>query len=713
MSRLGRAVQDILRSERTMGSGRVESVVRAGEIKLEGRSERVLVAGNMMPRIGAIIPWVLVSAGLLVASHNVPMTYPAPVSAAAELRFVGREAIIIDALLTGDPYWQRPYCGEDSAGAGWITLLEAPVDGDASKLHFYRGDPLDLTLPENWASATHLDYASILRGPRDGVPFAIDDADRLFGVISRGRLYGQTESTADNCQGVSGQIDAPAGTLDLDMPVDLGLPYPSGIAPNEAIIGDVAVGPDGTIWFAGVAQQWVPYPTLQLLYGDELLVGNYKYAVAYRSGSGETLIGDYASITTRATAVKPSTPSNLAKVAGGSFEAGTHYFKVTYWGDAENGDGETDGSTAASITVSEGEAPCAIAMRLSLGLPNGGRRVYHATASGGPYALALEIADATTQDVTVTAPGTGAAIPGTNTLLARRVRVRHATWAGDGTISKRVYRTQAGGATYGYVGQIPGAGDGTWDDKTSDSIGDPPAGGPKGWQYAPVVCSSNAPTTWGSGATWVCLGEWGEHACGDIAQALALDGWQLALYEIDNKIVAYYRTGGDWQGPMDLAAEAGSTYLLGRAVAENGAAALSYLRVESHPWPDAEDDHLWWGVMRLEISEGALSIVQQTEAEAEDEASGFSGAGAPMLGSVEESLVALGGVAWDSSAQTYVTGRLRLADDGLEEAADDVPWELTWRGRCYSPRIHRGTIAWLVHEWGDGEPLQIMEWRPE
>jgi hypothetical protein len=62
-----------------MGMGRVASIVRPGEIRLDGRVERVLVAGNVMPAVGAMTPWVQVDRNLLVASHNVPVGRPAPV----------------------------------------------------------------------------------------------------------------------------------------------------------------------------------------------------------------------------------------------------------------------------------------------------------------------------------------------------------------------------------------------------------------------------------------------------------------------------------------------------------------------------------------------------------------------------------------------------------------------------------------------------------
>ncbi len=109
-SRLAQAVNKILRSDRTMGMGRVASVVRPGEIRLENRSERVVVAGNVTPAVGAEIPWVIVNPGLLVASYSLPAGMPAP-------QHVGRE-------------WEQVLIGpgraelalRDSSGRYWAAL---------------------------------------------------------------------------------------------------------------------------------------------------------------------------------------------------------------------------------------------------------------------------------------------------------------------------------------------------------------------------------------------------------------------------------------------------------------------------------------------------------------------------------------------------------------------------------------------------------------
>ncbi len=96
--RLARVVRDILRNERTMGMGRVASIVRPGEITLEGRVERVLVAGNITPMVGSSIPWVKTRDGRLIACYNVPVQRPGPVSQILDLGDVG----VVAELLFGE-----------------------------------------------------------------------------------------------------------------------------------------------------------------------------------------------------------------------------------------------------------------------------------------------------------------------------------------------------------------------------------------------------------------------------------------------------------------------------------------------------------------------------------------------------------------------------------------------------------------------------------
>jgi hypothetical protein len=85
MSRLGRIIRKIMASERTMGKGVVSEIVRAGEIRIADRSERVLVAGNNTPTVGMVMPWVRVDRNTLVTSFNLPMHRPAPVAVTAEI----------------------------------------------------------------------------------------------------------------------------------------------------------------------------------------------------------------------------------------------------------------------------------------------------------------------------------------------------------------------------------------------------------------------------------------------------------------------------------------------------------------------------------------------------------------------------------------------------------------------------------------------------
>ncbi len=68
--RLYSIMRKILEGPHRSGTGVVSAVVRPGEVRLAGRTERVLVAGNTVPRVGQSLPWLSAGNGLLVASWN-------------------------------------------------------------------------------------------------------------------------------------------------------------------------------------------------------------------------------------------------------------------------------------------------------------------------------------------------------------------------------------------------------------------------------------------------------------------------------------------------------------------------------------------------------------------------------------------------------------------------------------------------------------------
>jgi hypothetical protein len=61
-----------------MGMGTVSRIVRPGEVTLEGRPERVLIAGNRYPSVGELVPWIVLGVGLLVAPCYAAPRAPQP-----------------------------------------------------------------------------------------------------------------------------------------------------------------------------------------------------------------------------------------------------------------------------------------------------------------------------------------------------------------------------------------------------------------------------------------------------------------------------------------------------------------------------------------------------------------------------------------------------------------------------------------------------------
>ena len=139
MSGLARAIREITAPEPTMGAAAVAALMRPGEIRLEGRDERVLVAGNAMPEVGSMTPWVMVSAGLLVAVCNVPQMAPAPL-VVPEVRipiFLGVELLYGDELDTGyhcyAASWDPAEGGvEVDPHVAWVRTRNASVPGSVS-----------------------------------------------------------------------------------------------------------------------------------------------------------------------------------------------------------------------------------------------------------------------------------------------------------------------------------------------------------------------------------------------------------------------------------------------------------------------------------------------------------------------------------------------------------------------------------------------------
>ncbi len=121
-----------------MGMGRVASIVRPGEITIEGRAERVLVAGNLTPAVGALIPWVKTHDGRLIACYNMPMPCPWPESFPLELGDIGVVADLLygEGLEVGWHYYAACFPPEQGGSVmgsynpnppAWIRTRQAPV----------------------------------------------------------------------------------------------------------------------------------------------------------------------------------------------------------------------------------------------------------------------------------------------------------------------------------------------------------------------------------------------------------------------------------------------------------------------------------------------------------------------------------------------------------------------------------------------------------
>jgi len=75
-ARLARVIRRILAGPDRAGLARVVSITRSGEVRLESRPERVLVAGNRTPALGELAPWARVDQGMLVTCRNMRSLLP-------------------------------------------------------------------------------------------------------------------------------------------------------------------------------------------------------------------------------------------------------------------------------------------------------------------------------------------------------------------------------------------------------------------------------------------------------------------------------------------------------------------------------------------------------------------------------------------------------------------------------------------------------------
>ncbi len=113
-ARLARVIRRILRGSDKAGLARVSAITRSGEVELGGRSERVLVAGNSMPAVGELAPWVRVDDSTLVTCKSVRSLFPALFMPAVGKQW---EQVLVKP---GFYAWDGELVHRDSSGRYWV-----------------------------------------------------------------------------------------------------------------------------------------------------------------------------------------------------------------------------------------------------------------------------------------------------------------------------------------------------------------------------------------------------------------------------------------------------------------------------------------------------------------------------------------------------------------------------------------------------------------
>ena len=132
-ARLARVIRRILAGQSKAGLARVSAVRSPGEVTLEGRHERVLVAGNRMPALGELAPWARVDQGMLVTCRNMRSLVPALFAPA-----VGKQWD--EVLVAADrPSTKLGVAHRDSSGRYWVKV----------GVQYFSQEPDDFLTP-NW-----------------------------------------------------------------------------------------------------------------------------------------------------------------------------------------------------------------------------------------------------------------------------------------------------------------------------------------------------------------------------------------------------------------------------------------------------------------------------------------------------------------------------------------------------------------------------------
>lgn len=114
-ARLASVIRRILRAPGGSGMARVVAYDRPGAVRLEGRPEPVLVAGNAVPAVGELVPWLRVDEGTLVTSRNIPAPLIAPASSPAIEKQWEQARVNFDTENLGVMLAHR-----DSSGRWWV-----------------------------------------------------------------------------------------------------------------------------------------------------------------------------------------------------------------------------------------------------------------------------------------------------------------------------------------------------------------------------------------------------------------------------------------------------------------------------------------------------------------------------------------------------------------------------------------------------------------
>ena len=718
MSRLGRIVRKILEADQTVGVGAVVTRECPGEVAISGRQERVLVAGNEDPRIGEVVPWIRVDAQTLVTPRNRLFEQRMVLPEITLPFWVGElhGGVITGVFSNGQFGNASPACAADSKGNAWAIAPEWVEEiNEIFRLHFYCC-PRD-ELASGWSSAAHLDFAPLAEekhgGPGFRMPCMTIENDALFAWWHCNNLWEVAHSTAGALQGVIGQISADQLSITLGGPVDLDPPVVGGFSPGRSPrYAALEVGEDGTLWLAATLEEKHDPPLLQLLYGDNLAVGRYGYAISPASIESEMGAGAWGlnennlveHIVTRALE-GGATQSGMYASRGGALALGTHFFMLTtYKQDGNGGDGETAGTYAGSFIAPDDGWQ--VHIKTDGCLANGLQRIYHSFkppgGAVGPYKLAVDALPASGGWAVCAVNGWGQVCPEVTTLPVRRVRVKAIAPGPPGTTSRKICRTAAftgdPGPT-GYIGEVDGNDDGAeWVDTTGPTPGGPPPGQPGPPYSALVVGRSAAARSWGSGVTWEMILPWTQGYCvGDRPAVLGLrEGRAIVAYrDARLKVSLRYRGEGGWGAEQPVAIQDD----------EAEPASLALFRRNIHlayrTWDSAMTQERWF-YAPVDLDQGHLSLKGPYEAHA-----GAFDSLSPRLVCMDRygGLVLHG--AGDTAARVFNArgfSRPYKASDPIE-VAPVLNWD------CAAPRSTVGRDLWAVMEDGFHHSIGVAIWR--